>query len=144
MMVTFFHPTHVFCLFFGAGVAGIAVQPDDDGPIWHVLKAADALDYLPNFRYHRITCSQLNQLTDDDLQRIGVHSVGTRLAILNQISESVTEQIKFTESSNPLERATAPPPEPEHVTPFAPPKITARVENECCVCQNSTVSADHW
>ncbi|THD20493.1 putative leucine rich repeat and sterile alpha motif containing 1 [Fasciola hepatica] len=113
-----------------------------DGDVFHVLKAADSLDYLPNFRYHHITSAQLDGLTDEELQRIGVHAVGLRSAILNQIATRATKQMNYPDEFDPVKQASAPPEDlvinRRPVPPTAPKTVTAQVENECCVCQNST------
>lgn len=46
----------------------LSFQVDEE--VFHLLKVTDALDYLPNFAYHRVTASQLSYLTDEDLKRV--------------------------------------------------------------------------
>nr|AAW25414.1 SJCHGC09572 protein [Schistosoma japonicum] len=100
------------------------------------------MEYLPNFQRHAITYSIMKTMTDDDLKEIGIHTLGARREILKQTDLYKMKTSDETKTLNMSESLTT-----SYVTPSAPEanivlsdEITARVENECCICQDAMCS----
>nr|CAX69360.1 putative leucine rich repeat and sterile alpha motif containing 1 [Schistosoma japonicum] len=115
-------------------------QPDPN--IQTILNNAQCMEYLPNFQRHAITYSIMKTMTDDDLKEIGIHTLGARREILKQTDLYKMKTSDETKTLNMSESLTT-----SHVTPSAPEanivlsdEITARVENECCICQDAMCS----
>ncbi|KAH8859173.1 Leucine-rich repeat-containing protein 69 [Schistosoma japonicum] len=110
--------------------------------IQKILNNAQCMEYLPNFQRHAITYSIMKTMTDDDLKEIGIHNLGARREILKQTDLYKMKTSDETKTLNMSESLTT-----SYVTPSAPEanivlsdEITARVENECCICQDAMCS----
>ncbi|KAH8859172.1 Leucine-rich repeat-containing protein 69 [Schistosoma japonicum] len=115
-------------------------QPNPN--IQKILNNAQCMEYLPNFQRHAITYSIMKTMTDDDLKEIGIHNLGARREILKQTDLYKMKTSDETKTLNMSESLTT-----SYVTPSAPEanivlsdEITARVENECCICQDAMCS----
>ncbi|CAL8069010.1 unnamed protein product [Calicophoron daubneyi] len=117
-----------------------------DPEVHAILEAVDGLDFAPNFRYHRVDYSTLENMTDADLQRIGVYAVNVRHGIMRAVAGRAAGKMKkLNLSDQRLPEPTAPPlpkgsEESAPQIPSAPPaasNILARIESQCCVCQDA-------
>ncbi|XP_066295632.1 E3 ubiquitin-protein ligase LRSAM1-like isoform X2 [Branchiostoma lanceolatum] len=125
-----------------------------DVDVLKLLNRVGAEDYIPVFACHHIfTMEQLCQMSNRDLQQIGMHQFGLRQEIVTAAKKWQEEEKKKVPDKQdsptvstpvPGSSAEAPPvapPEPPAV-PTAPARDTlARVITECVVCmeQNSSV-----
>ncbi|CAH1270954.1 LRSAM1 [Branchiostoma lanceolatum] len=125
-----------------------------DVDVLKLLNCVGAEDYIPVFACHHIfTMEQLCQMSNRDLQQIGMHQFGLRQEIMTAAKKWQEEGKKKVPDKQdsptvstpvPGSSAEAPPvapPEPPAV-PTAPARDTlARVITECVVCmeQNSSV-----
>uniref|UniRef100_A0A3Q0KMA2 Putative leucine-rich repeat-containing protein n=1 Tax=Schistosoma mansoni TaxID=6183 RepID=A0A3Q0KMA2_SCHMA len=118
-------------------------KPDSDVQI--ILSNAQSLEFLPNFQRHAITYSIMQTMTDSDLKEIGIHALGARREILRQIGLYKMKTNDEDKTLNTIESLPIP-----YVTPSAPEatlssivvsdEVVARMENECCVCQDAICS----
>ncbi|VDP75471.1 unnamed protein product [Schistosoma mattheei] len=118
-------------------------KPDSDVQI--ILSNAQSLEFLPNFQRHAITYSIMQSMTDSDLKEIGINTLGARREILKQIGLYKMKTNDEDKTLNTIESLPTP-----YVTPSAPEatlssivvsdEVVARMENECCICQDAIVS----
>ncbi|CAH8501242.1 unnamed protein product [Schistosoma margrebowiei] len=118
-------------------------KPDSD--VQTILSNAQSLEFLPNFQRHAITYSIMQTMTDSDLKEIGIHTLGARREILKQIGLYKMRTNDEDKTLNTIESLPTP-----YVTPSAPEailssiiisdEVVARMENECCICQDAICS----
>ncbi|CAH8474236.1 unnamed protein product [Schistosoma turkestanicum] len=119
-------------------------KPDPD--VQTILSNAQSLEFLPNFQRHAITYSIMQTMTDNDLKEIGIHTLGTRREILRQIDLYKTktndgdEKLNNTRESLPTAYVTPSAPEVTISNLIVSNEVIARVENECCICQDAICS----
>ncbi|XP_078687467.1 E3 ubiquitin-protein ligase LRSAM1-like [Branchiostoma floridae x Branchiostoma belcheri] len=128
-----------------------------DVDVLKLLSSVGADDYVPVFaRHHIFTMEQLAQMSNADLQQIGMHEFGLRQEIVSAAKKWQEEGQKKVADKQDRPAVSAPAAEPSAevppVTPTAPPAAPAaptapardtlaRVITECVVCmeQNSSV-----
>ncbi|XP_035683915.1 E3 ubiquitin-protein ligase LRSAM1-like [Branchiostoma floridae] len=124
-----------------------------DIDVLKLMNGVGAEDYIPVFaRHHIFTMEQLSQMSNQDLQQIGMHEFGLRQEIVSAAKKwqeefegkkKVPDKQDRPEASAPVPEPTAEvPPTAPAAVPTAPARDTlARVITECVVCmeQNSSV-----
>ncbi|CAH8838956.1 unnamed protein product [Trichobilharzia szidati] len=116
-------------------------KPDPD--VQAILDNAQCLEYMPNFQRHTITYTILRNMTDNELKEIGIHEFGVRQRILQEIAaykgKIENDHNKLTNATESLSTRHVTPSAPiEPITDFSPPnEMVARVEHECCICQDA-------
>eukprot|EP00058_Branchiostoma_floridae_P006341 XP_002591829.1 hypothetical protein BRAFLDRAFT_88773 [Branchiostoma floridae] len=125
-----------------------------DIDVLKLMNGVGAEDYIPVFaRHHIFTMEQLSQMSNQDLQQIGMHEFGLRQEIVSAVKKwqeefegkkKVPDKQDRPEASAPVPEPTAevPPTAPEApaAVPTAPARDTlARVITECVVCMEQNV-----
>lgn len=124
-----------------------------DSDVYEVLMASAALHFVPNFLYHQVDFPSLSKMTDEDLQKIGVYVLEVRRNILSatelrMLNGKLPCKGVVDIVDRPEDASIGPSAPPEQHTqldtavdsnlPSAPPlDVVARVEYECCVCQEA-------
>jgi len=75
--------------------------------IVQILEKAGASDYISLFARHRITIETLQQMSEEDLQQMGVRETGLRKAIISARGEYVKTASEEEEAAAKLKLSTA-------------------------------------